>query len=257
MSRMITKKIALLSIMSSLSSFVYAGDMGGDCGDAGCTPTAFGVLEGGYTFNKINGVEVTTGTGTTATTTTLSAEKQQSQYTVRIAAGLINMIDDTFGFTGELGWGYYGSTTFNLPVVTLTASMPVNTTSKYTLYGLDALAGVAFVQPYYSASLKVGGLIQNMQINNTTSFIDLTSAAGTYTINKKSNSTAVLPAIKLGGAYNVDTNWAITASWLFAFGASTGTTYNFTPSQVTNFSVDVNTQNPMMHSLMLGVQYSI
>lgn len=248
------KKIALVSLMSSLSlsALVHAGEMG----DSSCAPSAFASVEGGYTYSKIDGLEFTTGTGIAATTTTISSDKQQNQYTVRLAAGLINMIDDTFGVTGELGWGYYGSTTFNLPALSLI--VPYNVTSKYTLSGFDALIGAAFVQPYYSLSFKVGGLIQNMQVSNTSSFADLIAPGiGVYTANEKHNSTAVLPAIKLGGAYNIDNNWAITASWLFAYGASPGSTFTYTPAAVTNVTLDVNTQNPMTNSFMLGIQYSV
>ncbi|RUR08651.1 hypothetical protein [Legionella sp. km772] len=247
------KKIAFVSLMSTLSltTAVNAGAMG----DSGCAPSAFASVEGGYTYNKINGFEFVTGTGTSATTRSISAEKQQNQYTARLAAGLINMIDDSFGVTGELGWGYYGRTTFNLPVLSLGA--PFNATSKFTLSGFDALIGAAWVQTYYSLSFKVGGLIQNMQISNTASLADVVAPAfGVYTLNEKHNSTAVLPAIKLGAAYNIDSNWAITGSWLFAFGASTGTTFTYTPAAVTNVALDINTQNPMTNSFMLGIQYS-
>ncbi len=237
------KKIALVSLMTSLSlnSFVHAGAMG----DASCTPSAFVALEGGYSWNKINGFEFT------SSTTTISAVKQQNQYTVRLAAGLIHMMDDDWGLTGELGWGYYGRTTFNLPVISL--AFPINATSKYTISGFDALIGGAFIQPYYSLSLKVGGLIQNMQQSNTAS---LNYLGGAYTINEKHTSAAVLPALKLGGAYNIDANWGITASYLFAFGASTGTTATYTPAAATNFSLDINTQNPTINAFMIGVQYS-
>jgi len=247
------KKIAFISLMSSLSlsPIVNAGAMG----DAGCSPSAFAAVEGGYTWSKIDGLEFTSGTGTAATSTTVESTKKQNQYTVRLAAGVINMIDDSFGLTGELGWGYYGSTTFDLPALSLV--VPINVTSKYTLTGFDALIGAAFVQPYYSLSFKVGGLIQNMQINNTASYTNLVAPlAGIYTYNEKHNSTAVLPAIKLGAAYNIDQNWAITGSWLFAFGASPGTTLTYTPAAVTNVALDVNTQNPMTNSFMIGFQYS-
>ena len=52
------------------------------------------------------------------------------------------------------------------------------------------------------------------------------------------------------------TPWAITGSWLFAFGASPGTTLTYTPAAVTNVALDVNTQNPMTNSFMIGFQYS-
>lgn len=236
------KKIALISIVSSLAfnSYIYAGGMG----DANCSPSAFASVEGGYTWNKIDGFSFVT------PTTTFSAVKNQDQYTARLAAGVINMLDDEWGFTGELGWGYYGRTTFTLPVTALFT--PVNLTSKYTLTGFDALIGLSFVQTYYTLSLKVGGMIQNMHHENT-SITDNVLIVD-YDLTEKSNSAAVLPVVKLGAAYNIDANWSITGSYTLTYGANNGTTITYPAVGVPNISV--NTQNPMMNTLMLGIQYS-
>jgi hypothetical protein len=244
------KKIALVSLMSALSfsSFLHAGAMG----DANCAPSVFASVEGGYTWNKIDGVDITTGI------TTYSATKNEDQLSFRLAAGVINMLDDEFGVTGELGWGYYGRTTFDFPVTTLSQS--VNTSSQYTLSGFDVLIGGAYIQTYYSLSLKVGGLIQNMQQKNSLTFSDPTGVfadPAIYSITGKHNHTTVLPALKLGGAYDIDQNWSITGSWLFAFGATTGTSFTFTPAAITQFAVDDNTQNPMQNTFMIGIQYSV
>lgn len=240
------KKTVLATLITTLSfsSLMHAGAMG----DPNCAPSAFGSIEGGYTANKIDGIEFTSGA------TTFSTTKDEDNLTVRLAAGVISMMDEQFGFTGELGWGYYGKTTFDLPAASL--AFPVNATSSYTLSGFDALIGAAFVQTYFTLSLKVGGLIQNMQQKNTFSTTLFAPDLDVYSITEKRNSTAVLPAVKLGAAYNLDNNWSITGSYLFAFGASTGTTFTYTPAATSRFSVDVNTQNPMTNTLMLGIQYS-
>lgn len=242
-------KTVLVSFVSAcvFNPVLYAGAMGAP----NCAPSAFGSIEGGYTWNKIDSLELATGP------TTFSIDKKESPYSFRLAAGVISMMDDELGFTGELGWGYYGSTTFDFPVIS--PGYPFSASSKYTLSGFDVLVGTAYVQTYYSLSLKVGGLIQNMQHKSTMTVDDTLGALGiptVYTFTEKRNYTAVLPAVKLGAAYNVDSNWSITGSWLFAFGGTTGTTINFTPAAVNNFAVDVNSQNPMTNTFMLGIQYS-
>jgi hypothetical protein len=242
------KKIALLSLISSLSvsSFVCAGEMG----NADSAPTAFVSLEGGYTWNKINGLELTN------LTSTVTSEKKQSQTSVRLAAGVISMIDDQFGITGELGWGYYGQTTFNFPVTSVIVGSSLSLSSEHSLYGFDALVGASFIQTYYSLYFKVGGLIQNMQQNNSAIYADPNLSPYNYSLSEKQNSTQVLPALKLGAAYNIDSNWSITGSYLLAYGATTGTTVTYTPYAISKLVVSVNTQNPKMNTFMLGVQYA-
>lgn len=235
------KKIVLASLLSSvsLSSSVYAGSMG----DTSCTPSGFISLEGGYTWNKISGLEVL------FDTLSFRPVKNQDQLSGRLAGGLINMLDDEFGITGELGWGYYGRTTFNID--TTFGGFPLSFSNRYTLSGFDALIGITYIQTYYTLYAKVGGLIQNMQQNNTATYI----APSVFDFNQKENSAAVLPTVKLGAGYNIDANWSITGSYTFAYGATTKTTlaYNSLSSSLT---AKINTQNPMMNILMLGVQYT-
>ena len=240
------KKIALISLVSALSctSFVYAGEMGGasNC----CSP--FVSLEGGYTLNKINGYEYTT----TPVTTTIESVKKSNHYTARLAAGMINMIDEDFGVTGELGWGYYGRTTLT-PPVGLAITIPAALSDRYTLTGFDVLVGGAFVQPNYSLSLKVGAMIQNMQQNDSAYSSGIVSISS---ISTKTNETAVLPELKLGAAYNIDSNWGITGSYLFAYGATTATTINYNTA-LAQYALTVDTQNPMTNTLLLGIQYTV
>ncbi len=240
------KKLVLASLISTLAfnSYIYAGAMG----ETDCEPTAFATIEGSYTINKIDGITLA-GVGTSVTNA-----KSQNPYGGRIAAGMIHMLDEEFALTGELGWGYYGSTTSSLPVISF--AFPVNANTKSTLSGFDALVGGAYIQTYFSVYAKVGGIIQNMQQNNTAYTLSSNDLApGFYTFNRKTNQSSVLPAAKIGLGYNVDTNWSITASYLFAYGASTGTTITYTPGVIDAYNVSENTQNPMTNTLMLGIQF--
>lgn len=247
------KKSTLITLLSTLSctSLIHAGGMGGA---GSCASMPFVSFEAGYTWSKIDGFEVI------VPGTTYELQKSQNQYTGRLAAGMISMVDDELGFTGEVGWGYYGRTTFSTPEGLSLAGIPFSINNRYTLTGFDALVGVAYIQNWYTLSFKVGALIQNMQQNTTTIANGLSNPDPVYySFVNKNNTAAVLPELKLGAAYNIDQNWAITGSYTFAWGASTGTTIHHDNSSITApavFSVDHNTQNPMMNTLMLGVQYT-
>ena len=240
------KKIASICAASVLfsSSFVYAGSMGED-GSSCFAP--FVSLEGGYTANKINGYSFSSNVDTI----TYTSVKKKDQYTGRLAVGILSMMDDQFGFTGELGWGYYGRTTLT-PPTGLLLTIPASVSSRYTLTGFDALLGAAYIQTYYSLFFKAGAVIQNMQ-ENSTSYPNIASIA---VANIKHNSTAVLPAIKLGIGYNIDYNWTITGSYLFAYGASRSTSISY-DGTADAYTLNANNQNPMMNTLMLGIQYTV
>jgi hypothetical protein len=219
-------------------------------GDANMCTSGFVALEAGYVWNNIGGYDFTiVGTGTTLTSTTT-----KQQYGGRFAAGVMNVMDEEFGFTGELGWGYFGKTTL-APIATgVAATIPADLTISHTLSGFDALIGVAFVQPYYSLFLKGGALIQNMS-TSTTAFFDPLALPLVSTMNLKSNQTAVLPEVKVGAAYNFNPNWALTASYLYAFGGSPSAFGSFNPITSTAI-LNVNTLNPSVSAFLIGVQYT-
>lgn len=248
----IMNKFTLIPLISALSfsSLIHAGGMGDQsCGNTGNCSSGFISLEGGYTVNSIGNYNFTlTGVGGGA----FESIKTSQHYTGRLAAGMINMMDDQVGMTGELGWGYYGRTTLNPPNLIFG-----NFSIQNTLTGFDALVGVAYVQPYFSLSFKAGGLIQNMATttSSSTNFATLLGFPSTFTNTTKVNQTAVLPEIKLGAAYNFDSNWSLTAAYLVAIGSSPKTTGTFDPTLV-NAALTTNNQNPTISSLLLGIQYT-
>jgi hypothetical protein len=248
----IMNKFTLIPLISALSCspLIHAGGMGDQsCGNTGNCSAGFISLEGGYTVNTIGNYNFTLlGVGGGA----FESIKTSQHYTGRLAAGMLNMMDDQVGMTGELGWGYYGRTTLNPPNLIFG-----NLTIQNTLTGFDALVGIAYVQPYFSLSFKAGGLIQNM-VTNTTSSTDFAALLGfpaTFATSTKVNQTAVLPEIKLGASYNFDSNWGLTAAFISAFGSSPKTTATFDP--VSGDAVlTTNNQNPTINALLLGVQYT-
>lgn len=242
------KTRTLLSIISALSfnSLVCAGGMG----DPSICLTGFLALEGGYVWNSIGGYDFAlVGTSNTVTSTTT-----KQHYGGRIAAGALNLIDEQFGFTGELGWGYYGKTTLNPSATGIVASLPANLTLSHTLSGFDALLGVAFIQPYYSLFFKAGALIENMQTSTSASFGSLALPLFS-TIETKTNSTAALPEVKFGAAYNFNPNWALTGSYFYAFGGTPKTSGIFNPTTL-RADLNLNTTNPSVSGVFIGVQFT-
>ncbi|MBL7481166.1 hypothetical protein [Legionella bononiensis] len=244
------KKLTLLSLLSALSfsSVIHAGGMG----DSNFCCAAFFSLEGGYTWNTIDGYDF----AIVGTNTVITSQITNDQYTARLAAGMLSMFDDQFGATGELGWGYYGKTTLNPVGFGAAAQAPANLTMSHTISGFDALLGIAYMQPYYSLSLKAGAMIQNMQTHTTAVFSPAFAFPLINSYSEKNNQTAVLPEIKLGAAYNFNENWALTGSYLFALGSNPKTTGAFNLNTLTG-SFNLNNQNPTLNSLLIGVQYTV
>jgi hypothetical protein len=225
-------------------SFAHAGGMG----DSAACLSPFFSLEGGYAMNRVNGYEYTT----TTDTTTISSVEKRTQYTGRLAAGVLNMVDDQYGLTAELGWGYYGQTKLT-PPVELSLLIPAALSTQYTISGFDILVGGAFIQQYYSLSLKLGALVQNMQVDNHSIVSGMT---GVGIFDNKYNVTGVLPTVKFGVSYNVDANWSIVASYLLAWGATNETTITYNPA-TTTYDFDHNAQNPMINAGLIGIQYVV
>ncbi len=245
------KKLTLLSLVStlSLSSFAFAGGMG--CNNSSFCGSAFIGLEGGYSWNAIDGYNFNlVGAGTSVTSV-----EDDDGYTGRLSAGIISAIDDQFAVSGEVGWGYYGRTNLTPSFVGPFPAIPGVLTMSQTLTGFDTLLGVAYTHPNFSLFLKAGALIQNMQ-TKTFAGISPFGLPVLDTLNIESNSTQVLPEVKLGGAWNFNENWAVTASYLFALGDSPVVTGDFNVN-TGRVGINVNTQNPSINSVLFGIQYTV
>lgn len=241
------KKTTLISFISALScsSFAFAGDMGD--GNSGMCVTTFFALEAGYTNNTIDGYDISV-VGLNAT---LAPTKTTNGYSGRLAAGVVDKVYDELALSGEIGWGYYGRTSLNTTLVNSVFYL----SNSYTLTGFDALAGIAYVQPSFSLFFKAGALIENM---NKSSNLNINSIDGSTFANfaLEDNKTEVLPEIKLGGAYNFNDNWALTAAYVHAFGSSVKISGNV--DGFGNLSnVKVYNQNPSINTVFIGIQYSL
>lgn len=248
MKEYIMNKIILITFATtlSMSSMVYAGGMGND---SNFCCSGFVSLEGGYTWNRIDGYQFTF-SGTNASITSVEDNKG---YTGRLAAGMFNMFDEELAMSGELGWGYYGKTNLDPALNGFVATIPGTINQSNTITGFDALVGLAYVQPSFNFSIKAGAMIQNMQNKFQATF-----TPGVFplfdTYQTKTNRTQVLPEMKLGGAYSFDNNWSITAAYLFVLGSSPSFDADFNVN-TGSFNFATDEQNTGLNTILLGVQY--
>jgi hypothetical protein len=250
---MTIKKSLLLSLLPALTfGSAHAGAMG--VSSSCCT--GFVSLEGGYTRPAINGFDFTTINPALHITSNIS----RRSWAARLAVGILSMFNDCGAVTAELGWGYYGKTTVTPNIVNTLPSIPITLpnssfSQSYTISGFDALVGLAYIQPYFTLSAKGGALIQNLVSTTTASAITnpfLTQA----TIHVARNQTAVLPAIKLGAAYNFNQNWSLIASYYLAVGGSIKTVGS-SNIQNNTFDLNIRNQNPTLNTGLLGIQYTV
>lgn len=241
------KKIIINSLITvmSYSASVSAGAMG-TIDQAACFKS-FLAAEGGYTWNQVKGYNL----NITGFDTQFVSQEKTSGGTGRLSAGLIRQVDE-LGLSSEIGFGYYGrvTSTPSLTVLGEALTLP-NLNNKSTLTGLDVLVGVAYIDQDYGYSLyfKAGGLVENMSTN-----FDATLT--TLDISESGNVTAALPEIKVGGTYDFDENWSLTASYLHAFGSSPRTHGTLDLTTLTTH-LNANTQNPSISSVLVGIQYMI
>lgn len=239
-------KFSIMPLVSALicSPLANAGAMG----ESGMSSfSGFIALEGGYTITTIDNYNFAV-SGLDGFE--FSSIRKTQHYTGRLAAGMLNMMDEEFAMTSELGWGYYGRSTLNPPNLDFGEF-----TLQHTVTGFDALLGIAYVQPNFNLSLKGGAMIQNLTRKTTaTANFAGVGALGVDTFVSKTNQTAALPEIKLGAAYSFDNNWSLTAAYMFVLGSRNRTSGTINPDGSVTFTS--NNLNPTLNSLLLGIQYT-
>lgn len=247
------KKNTALGLIALFASAVNAGAP--EAVSAPSTPTtySFVTLEGTYTHSRTDGFHFGF-----SPLFDVNSSKDRSRWGGRFAFGLARQLCDQFYASGEIGWGYYGRTTYPLKARGLLLDIFDNFQGldgihiKTSQNGFDVLAGLIWRLPCFELFFKAGALIQNYHQNLNIEFdsfgFDLVGGLST-----KTNRMEALPEIRLGGSYYISDSWAITASWMHAFGTR----------QKIDFDLDlinplgdsrVNLRNPTLNILTIGVQ---
>jgi len=195
--------------------------------------------EGNYTTNSLNSVTVHG----------VSLSKSTNNWGGRLAAGGIYQATSTMGYTAEIGWGYYGKTTFNGD------SLGVN--NQASIYGMDLLVGADYRYSQFDLYFKAGGLNQNVKLDRKTDLSRFViGGATTGNTDITTTVTTVVPEIKVGGIYNFNDRLGVSLAYAYVFGNSVRMNYSPTFDGTTN-SINTTTTSPpvSLSSLSLGLVY--
>jgi hypothetical protein len=241
------KKIALsVGLLSLAISGAYAGTMGPVVSQDYFVPFAVG--EATVTWNTTQSVSVF---GSAPSLT-------KDLWGGRGAVGVAHSLPSRWGYTAEIGWGYYGSTSSFVAGTSPTGSMSI-TNSSY-LYGFDVLAGLSYDFTPVQIFLKGGAMAENRHVNGYTEFLNTTST-GTHlsTTRIRSIATNVLPEIKVGGLYAFNEHISFTLAYMHVFGndnfSASVTGAMAAPAATTGINTVANAQNPSLDSVLFGLVY--
>lgn len=234
----------MLTMVSGMlcQSICHAGEMGPASMQS--PNMVFASLEGSYTWNKISSYSVNS----------REVDASTKGWGGRIAGGMIHPITDKLRVTGEIGGGYYGRPVLNLPAAT-------GISIESSIDGYDALLGVMYKVSQFDVFGDVGFMAQNFRVKNTIN-TSLGSPGGLFsgTSTTKSNTTQIFPEIKVGGIYNLDSNWGISLAYMHVFGTTPKSDFIATASSAPPSIVEDGysyAENPTLDSIFLGIRYSI
>ena len=176
----------------------------------------------------------------------------------RGAVGLAHTLPNRFGYTAEMGWGYYGSTSSHNFGSAPQGSLGI--TNSGNLYGFDLLAGLTYDFTSFQVNLKAGAMSESRHINGTAVFRNTNNGNNYLSTNQlQSVSTNTLPEIKVGGLYFINENIGLSLAYMHVFGNDNfvaSVTGAFSSPQATQGIASVTSaQNPSLDSLLFGLIY--
>ena len=222
--------------------------------------------EGSYTWPQIDGLNFNIVSLATITSVTVN-----QGWGGRVAAGGLYAMSDRYAFSAEMGWGYYGNAKLEPHFIANSGDQVVPNSETLGLgmdtYGIDILAGIYYTQPKFDLFFKAGALFENIQMNASiipSALLKNNPRANEFIVNGIPSVMAmsrsvpeVLPEIKLGGAYHLTNNWAVTASWMHAFGGQFGLqapVISLNPTPIIG-NVTVEAHNPTLNTVLFGLEY--
>ncbi|MCR9191553.1 MAG: hypothetical protein NXI01_02715 [Gammaproteobacteria bacterium] len=230
------KAIIFTSTVFLSVSTAYAGTMG-NAQDA--MPYLGG--EASYSWRQTDPIQLNT----------INNQTSDQGWGGRLSAGMLKFYTPNIGLTGEIGGGYYGSTTITKPEISSKVTFSVD--------GYDALVGALYRLQYLDIFAKIGFMIENSRSSiNRQNLSQLYNGdlinGSSYT---RSNRTQVLPEIRVGGIYNLRNNLGITLTYLHAFGSTMSGIENISANVASGVDVtkSIKEQNPTLNSILFGLRY--
>jgi hypothetical protein len=178
----------------------------------------------------------------------------------RGAVGVVHTSISRFGYTTEMGWGYYGSTSSRNSGSSAAGSLAI--TNDSYLYGFDLLAGLTYDFAPLQVYLKAGAMAENRHTKAYAQFGNTNPINGTNYLSTnqlRSTATNVLPEIKVGGLYAINEHLGLSLAYMHVFGndnfAATVNGSFASPGAASGISSVANAQNPSLNSILFGLVY--
>ena len=178
----------------------------------------------------------------------------------RGAVGIAHTSASRFGYTAEMGWGYYGSTSSHNSGSSTTGSLTISNNSD--LYGFDLLAGLTYNFSLVQVYFKAGAMAENRHTKGNAQFSSTNPDTGTNYLSTnqlRSTATNVLPEIKVGGLYALNEHLGVSLAYMHVFGnnnfAATVNGSFSSPGAASGIASVANAQNPSLDSVLFGLVY--
>ena len=241
------KKTALsIALLSTTILNVQAGTMGS-------------VVAGDYYVPFVEGEAAATWNTTKSVTIFGSSPNlNKNAWGGRGAVGLTHTYPSRWGYSAELGWGFYGRTN-SFTTGTGPAGTIVITNNSY-LYGFDLLAGLNYSFDPIQIFFKAGAMAENRHAKGNASLTGVVNGATkTTTSSINSVATNVLPELKVGGLYAFNEHLSFTLAYMHVFGnnnfSATVSGGALNPLAISGISSSVSLQNPSLDSVLFGLVY--
>lgn len=176
----------------------------------------------------------------------------------RGAVGLAHFYSNHWGYSAEVGWGYYGHTNSSAAGTVPAGTMEI-TNSSY-LYGFDLLAGVSYSFDPVQIFFKAGAMSENRRAKGNASLTGLVNGEPKVTTSSISSvATNVLPELKVGGLYAFNEHLSATLAYMHVFGnnnfSATVSGGALNPTAISGISSVISLQDPSLDSVLFGLVY--
>ena len=171
----------------------------------------------------------------------------------RLSAGMLRFHTEKLALMGEIGGGYYGSRSVNIPALEVSSKLEVD--------GYDVLVGALYKLKHLDVFGQVGFMIENARLSVSARELNQLFR-GDFVYGEsdaRANGTQVLPEVRAGGIYNVREDLGITLTYMHAFGSTQAfKAINLATKGEGFFSMtNAHAQNPTLNSVLLGLHYYI
>lgn len=198
-------------------------------------------LEGSYSWNQFNGVKIN---GYPST-------QHSDLFGGRLAGGIAHPVSDNILLSAELGGGYYGNTSPSI--------VEAGVKGHFSIDGYDLLLGSAYKMDHITYFGKVGVMGQNLRSKITKDLaIEIPGDFISGITSTDMSQTQLLPEVKLGALYQLNNKIDLSLAYMHVFGSVMEKNMMMAASQLQiTTNGHVNSQNPSLNSVMIGIQYNL